>query len=116
MAESERVKKLNALIQEQLSGIIQKEIELPRGVLLTITKVETYKDLTGCKVFISVFPQEKTERVLKILSSQTYHLHQLLNKKLFIRKVPKLQFIQAREEESAQHLDRLLDEVERGQY
>ncbi len=110
--EVDRMQKINELLLQALGQVILKELEMPKSVLVTLIKVETSKDLDHCKVFVSVFPEKSTEDVLRILSSQAYNLHQALNKKLFIRRVPKLRFVEEKELKQAHKIDQLLHEVE----
>lgn len=108
---SERIKKINEVLREQLGRIILKEIDLPRTILVTVTKVETAKDLSQCKVFVSVIPERETREVLKILNKEAYNLHSCLNQVLFIRKVPKPTFLADEELKTAQRVDEILEKV-----
>jgi len=93
MTNLNRIEKINEFLKKELSKIILKEIGFPRDILVTITSVKTFKDLSECKVFVSVFPEKETKKVLEILNRSWYGLHQLLNKVLKIRRVPKLSFL-----------------------
>ncbi|PIP22394.1 MAG: hypothetical protein COX38_00830, partial [Candidatus Nealsonbacteria bacterium CG23_combo_of_CG06-09_8_20_14_all_39_25] len=64
---SKRIPRVNQLIKKELSQIVLKEIEFPKGVLVTVTRVEASLDLNQAKVFISSLPESHTERVLSIL-------------------------------------------------
>ncbi|MEK7193787.1 MAG: 30S ribosome-binding factor RbfA [Patescibacteria group bacterium] len=85
-----RVERVNNLIQEELSKIIVKELEFP--ALVTITEVETSKDLSQALVKFSVLPSEKSEEVLKILNKNLRHLQYLLMKKINIKPMPRISF------------------------
>lgn len=111
MSSGNRIEKINEVLKEQLGQAILKEVELPRGVLATITRVETTKDLNQAKVFVSVFPEDQTKVALAILVRCGYNLHQILNKKLRLRKVPKLRFLQDTQTSKELRLDELLDKV-----
>lgn len=115
MPTGNRIEKLNEVLKELLAQIVLREVELPRGVLATITRVETTRDLSQAKVFVSVFPENQTKPALAILVRCGYNLHQILNKKLRLRKVPKLRFLQDTQVIRELRLDELLDKVGDGQ-
>jgi ribosome-binding factor A len=109
-----RIKKVNRLIQEELGKIIQEVVELPRGVMVTITGVDTSADVKHAKIKVSVIPREKTKGVLEILGSNIFELQQMLNKKLILRYVPKIRFVIDRSQERVERIEELLEQ-EKGQ-
>ena len=111
MADSQRVNKVSKLIKEEFGRIILKEVDLPKGVLATITGVETFPNLQKSRVFVSVAPREKTEEVLKILKREIFSLQQNLNHKLRMRPVPKIEFFEDRKLEKGQEIERILDNL-----
>lgn len=104
----ERLPKINQLLKQELSRLILKELGSNRDVLVTLTDVSTAKDLSACSVFVSVFPKEKEEKAVDWLNRKSYHLHQFLNKRLSLRKVPKLNFRLDKEKEQFERLDQIL--------
>jgi len=111
MASSRRIKKINELIKRELGKIILKEIGFPKNILVTLTHTQTSKDLSECKVFVSVFPEKETENVLKILNKEIYTIQQVLNNRLFMKPIPKIKFLQDKELKKAQRVDKLLNEM-----
>ncbi len=93
MVEISRIDKINELVRQALSEVIRKEMELPQGTVVCVEKVSTTKDLNYSNVFVSVFPEWAEKQVLDILNKNSYILHKELNKKLVIRRVPKLKFL-----------------------
>ena len=61
---TERIKQINALLQSQLSGLLLKELDFKEGVIATVIKVDTTKDLSICRVFLSVMPEKETRKPL----------------------------------------------------
>lgn len=88
-----KIEKVNSLIQEELGQIILKEMDLPKDILITITRVETSVDFSNAKICISVFPEEKADWPVSVLKKSVYFLQQLLNKRLKMRPVPKIRFV-----------------------
>jgi ribosome-binding factor A len=97
---SNRVERVNSLLYRELSKIIQQDIEfsLPagrqaEGVLVTLSRVECTANLIEAKVYISVFPEENSEKIMKILNKLIYGIQQKVNKKLKMRPIPKIIFV-----------------------
>ncbi|MBL7053859.1 30S ribosome-binding factor RbfA [Patescibacteria group bacterium] len=87
-----RTIKINELIKRELSGIILKQINIPLGSFVTITKVETAADLVKTKIWISIFPDEYNEEILKIFNKNAGKLQDILNKRLSMKWVPRIKF------------------------
>ncbi len=109
----DRLVKVNELINIEIGKILQSELELPSGVFVTIVSVDTSRTLEHAKVKISVLPLEKADQVLKEIKNQIYDIQQILNKKLIMRKIPKIRFEIDTTEERASRIDRLLDIIEK---
>jgi ribosome-binding factor A len=108
-----RIEKINSLIKEEISKIIRKEIDLPENTLVTITRVETNRDLTECKVFFSCYPESKFDEVLKILEKEIYYIQGRLNKKLFLKRVPMIRFKKEKKIVEAAKIEEILEKLKR---
>ena len=108
---SERIKKVNELIKRELSQIILREIEFPKGVLATITRVETSPNLIQAKIYISALPEDKTIDVLKSLSYKIYSIQQLLNKRLKMRPMPKIEILEEKQTKEAGRIEEILEKI-----
>lgn len=110
---SNRISRVNQLIKRELSQIILKEFDFSPDILITLTKVETSSNLIQVKVYISVLPEAKTERILQILNQQIYQLQQKLNKRLKMRPIPRIKFVQEKETSEAGRIEEILEEIKR---
>ncbi|MBI4359232.1 MAG: ribosome-binding factor A [Candidatus Nealsonbacteria bacterium] len=108
---SNRLPRLNQIIQVEFGQILLREVEFPEGALVTITRVETAPNLSVAKVFISVFPEKRTPIVFKVLGAQIYFLQQKLNQKLEMRPIPRLIFCPEKETSAAGRVEELLEQV-----
>lgn len=104
-----RVLKVNELIKEELGKIIHNDIEIPKGTLLTITRVKTLANLSQAFAHISIIGND--EEVIDILKKNIYHIQQHLNKRLNMRPVPKIIFKQEEETEKAAKVEELLEKI-----
>ncbi|MDD5098235.1 MAG: 30S ribosome-binding factor RbfA [Candidatus Pacebacteria bacterium] len=107
----QRVEKINSLIQKELGSLILKEIDIYPGNLVTITRVECSGNLFEGKVFISVIPESNFEDILALLNRHIFFLQQRLNKKLRMRPVPRIQFLQEKKTIEAGRIEELLNKI-----
>jgi ribosome-binding factor A len=108
-----RIEKINSLIKRELSKIIEKEIEFPKNALVTLTRVITGEDLKETKVFFSCYPEEKFDEVLKILENEVHFIQRILNRKLFIKKVPKIKFAKEEKVLEAARIEEILEKLKK---
>jgi ribosome-binding factor A len=88
-----RIDKVNNSIKREISQIIQEELKDPRVGFVTITRVQTTKDLSLAKVFFSVLGSSvQADKVQDGLSSSAGFIRRLLAQRLRIRKMPELTF------------------------
>jgi len=106
-----RLEKVNSLIQHELGNIFLKEIDVFPGTLLTITRVECSTSLFQCKVFISVIPEDSFDNVLALLGRRIYDIQQILNKKLKMRPVPRIEFLKETKIKEASRIKELLAKI-----
>jgi ribosome-binding factor A len=109
---SERTRRIDHLLQEEISAIVQREVHDPRVGFVTITSVETTPDLRHAMVFASIIGDDAQRKAsMEALGrAMPFVRHQL--GKLRLRRVPNLHL---REDDSAQRGTRvmqLLDQVE----
>ena len=112
---SKRIQRVNQLIKKELGQILLREIEFPRDVLVTITRVETSVDLNQARVFLSCFPEDKTSQILEILHRQIYSIQQLLNRRLKMKFIPRIEFREERKTAEAGKIEELLEELKKGE-
>jgi len=106
-----RIDRVNALVQQELGEMIVREIEMPDGVLATITRVACSPDLEYAKVWISVLPTDRAASALEHLERATGTLQHLLLRKLSIKPVPKIRFFLDDSENRAARIETILDSL-----
>lgn len=104
---SQRIKKVNELLKHEVNQLLFKEIDF-YDILVTITEVNASPDLKQAKIKISVLPQEKGGSALKIIKKNIFQIQQDLNKRLYMRPVPKIRFEIDQTEIKAQRIEELL--------
>lgn len=94
--ETNRQKKIGALLQNDLVDILQGEIRKNgiSNLIISISKVSVTTDLSIAKVHLSVFPTDKAPEILAAIKTNTPLIkHDLAQRvKNQLRKVPNLSF------------------------
>tara|TARA_Y100000031_G_scaffold153164_1_gene197826 strand:+ start:773 stop:1126 length:354 start_codon:yes stop_codon:yes gene_type:complete len=112
--ESKRAQRVEGLVLEEISNILQREIKDPRIGFATITKVTVSDDLRHAKVFVSIMGNEKEKRnSLKGLHSATGFIRRELGHRVHLRYVPELVFKLDDSMEKSARILNLLSELKR---
>lgn len=89
---SNRIKKVNSLLEQEIGKIILRDFYFPEA-LVTLTRVDSFANLIGAKVYISVFPDKDIDKIIDTLNKGAYSIQQKINKILKMRPIPKIQFV-----------------------
>ncbi len=100
-------------IQKDLAVLIQREIDMSRAGLITLTGVDLSADYAHAKVYFSVLGAEP-EAATTILNDKAGWLHSQLYKLLHIHTVPTLKFIHDDQLARGLELSRLIDSANAG--
>ena len=92
--ESTRQSKIARLIQKELSEIFLLQAKSMNGVLVSVTAVRVSPDLSITRVYISVFPSERGDEIVKNLNSNMKSIRFDLGNRLRhqLRIIPELKF------------------------
>ncbi|MFH1894596.1 MAG: 30S ribosome-binding factor RbfA [Patescibacteria group bacterium] len=108
---SKRLQRINQLIKKEVSQLILKEIDFEPGILVTITRVETAKDLLDTNVFVSVFPENNFSKTIDFLNRKTSFLQKEINKSLRMKPLPRLHFLSEKETLKAGRIEEILEQL-----
>jgi ribosome-binding factor A len=101
-----RIKRLSKQIQKDLSEILSNlNRDYFRGKMISVSEVRLTQDLSIAKVFLSIFPSENSEEILKQIEAMTKQIRFELGNRIRhqVRKIPELRF----------SLDKTFDEIEK---
>lgn len=92
--ESTRQSKIARLIQKELSEIFLLQAKSINGVLVSVTAVRVSPDLSIARVYISVFPSERGDEIVKNLNCNMKSIRFDLGNRLRhqLRIIPELKF------------------------
>lgn len=94
--ESNRQKKIAGILQKDLVDVLQNAATSGglRGVIISVTKVAVTVDLSIAKVYLSIFPNEKSSELIEGIRSNTPAIrHELAQRTRHqLRRMPHLEF------------------------
>lgn len=94
--ETQRQKKINALLQQEITALLQGAIRTQgvKNLILSVSKVAINVDLSVAKVYLSIFPANKAAETLAGIKENKQVLKHDLAQRLRndLRKVPSLAF------------------------
>lgn len=102
--ESMRQQKVSRFIQKELGDIFLLDAKKASGILVSVTEVRISPDLGFAKVFLSIFPSDRGDEIIKNIQENIKSIRYELGKRVGkqLRIVPDLAF----------HLDTSLDYLE----
>jgi ribosome-binding factor A len=108
--EGTRINKIERLLQKELSELFRKQTAIMRGTLVTVSSVRVSPDLSMAKIYLSIFPSEKTQEIKdsieKNKKSIRYDLGQIVRMQL--RRIPELVFYIDDSLDYVENIDKLL--------
>lgn len=106
MNESNRQRKVAQIIQEDFAELFRKQAsESKQNFLVTVSDVKVTADLSIAKIYLSIFPQEFRDPVMKEIEAGKPAYRNFIGKKMGkqVRIIPEINF----------YLDTTLDDVEK---
>lgn len=107
--ETNRIEKVNSLIEHQLGPILHEFLEGQAG-LVTISKVETSRDMKWSKIWISILGGND-QAIMDSINNSIYDIQGRVNETFATKIIPRLQFFLDTSPRYAQHINELIDEI-----
>ena len=104
--ETTRQQKIAKQIQKDVAEIFQKV----RGSLVTVTAVRVSPDFGYAKIYVSVFPFERSAGMMKTLEQQNWFIRRALGQRIRnqLKNVPEIQFFLDDSLEYIEHIEQAL--------
>jgi ribosome-binding factor A len=105
-----RQNKIARLLQKELSLIFQQQTRATHGVMISVTRTKISPDLSICTAYLSVFPSEKGEEILKNINANSKQIRYELGTRVRnqMRIIPELRFFIDDSLDYIEHIDELL--------
>lgn len=112
MPQTHRLERVNQLIRQELSELLQRETKDPRlSGYISVNSVTTTPDLRYARVRVScVCEEEQKKKILDALSHSAGFFRSVMAKHLKMRRIPELHFIW---DESIERGSRLLEYMDK---
>ena len=112
MPPNRRTIRINQLLREELSRLVQVEIKDPRVRSVTITRVAATQDLSYADVYVRTLTEDApVEDAISGLESAEGFVRRRLGRELHLRRIPDFRFHADRALEHVQRIESLLDEA-----
>ena len=101
-----RQNKIARLLQKELSVIFQQQTRAMHGVMVSVTRTKISPDLSICTAYLSVFPSERGEEILKNIKANEKTIRYELGTRVRyqLRIIPELRFFI---DDSLDYIDRI---------
>ena len=99
-------------MQRDIAEIVQKEMaDATRVSLVTITMVRVSPDLAYAKIYVSVFPFERSNAILEAINEQSWLIRKILGARIRnqLKVVPELEWFIDDSLEYIENIDNLLN-------
>jgi len=106
-----RQQKVEKQIQKDMAEILQREMpEVTSGALVTVTAVRVSPDFAYAKVYVSIFPFNRHEQVMRSLGQHARPLRGLLGNRLRnqLKSIPEIQFFLDDSLEFIEHIEQAM--------
>ena len=108
--ETTRQNKIARLIQKELSEIFLLQTKSMPGVLVSVSIVRISPDMSYARVYLSVFPSERSEEIVKNINANMKSIRFELGIRVrhLLRIIPELKFFVDDSLDYAEKIDELL--------
>ena len=105
-----RQNRIARLLQKELSVIFQSQTRALHGVLVSVTRCRISPDLSICTAYLSVFPSEKAEEIVKNINANAKTVRYELGTRVRnqLRIIPELRFFVDDSLDYVERIDELL--------
>ena len=111
--ENTRQQKIARQIQRDIAEIFRKEAAaIVKGVMTTVTAVRVSPDFGYAKIYVSIFPFDRSETVLEALRTNNWLIRKALVQRVRnqLKNVPEIEFFIDDSLEYIENIDNLLKE------
>ena len=108
--ETTRQNKISRLIQKELSEIVLLQTKSMNGVLVSVSAVRISPDMSIARVYLSVFPSERSQEIVKNINDNMKSIRYELGTRVRhqLRIIPELKFFVDDSLDYAERIDELL--------
>ena len=105
--------RVGELVKQNLGQIfIKNEAKIPslNTKLITVTEVKMSSDLRSARAYVIPLGGKETKKIVNVLTEFSYLVRKALSKKLDIKFLPKLYFVEDKSFDYAERIEKLIKE------
>lgn len=106
-----RGQQIAEVIHRTVSEALLKEVDIPFGSFVTVSKVDLDPERKHAKVCLTVLPDSLALSTFRLVKTQTGQVQHRLNTTLRVKPVPRISFLLDKGEEKRHRIDKLLDHL-----
>lgn len=108
--DNKRMSMISRLIQKELGELFLLETKKTPGILITVSEVRVTPDLSQARVFLSIFPDNKADELIKAIQQNSATIRYDFGKRVHaqLRIIPELIFLKDDSEKIISRIDELL--------
>ena len=107
--DTNRIAKVNSLIEHELGPVLREFLENEKG-FVTITKVETSRDMKWARIWISILNGDD-DKILAAIEKNIYYIQGEVNKGFATKIIPRLQFSLDTSPRYVENIDKLIRKI-----
>lgn len=109
--DTHRTERVGSTIIKILSEYFAKELDFPVGIFVNITSVQVSEDIEHAKIWLAVMPKLQRKEALDFLNNNIYDIQGEINKKMVMRKKPRIRFLIDDREDNADRVEELIKKI-----
>jgi len=107
-----RMAKVNSLLRAEIAQILERDVEFPDSVMVSVVRVDAAKDLRTARVHVSIFNGDnKSDEIMKKLLSIRRFVRGRIGKVVRLKYTPELTFIEDTAIRDADRIHSLIRQV-----
>ena len=113
---SQRQLRVGELVKQNLGELLirnEAKIHLVNSKLITVTEVRTTQDLKTARVYVIPLGGADTRETVRILTEYSHLVRRALSKRLDIKFLPKLTFVEDNSFEYAEKIENIIKEIKK---
>ena len=106
-----KIERLNKLIMQEVSMILETEIKDQDIKFVTVTAVRTTSDLSYSKIYVTILNDERRKETMKALNNASGFVRKILADRIEVRHIPKIEFVYDESIEYGKNIETKIKEI-----
>ncbi len=108
---SRRIARVNEQVRALFAQLIERELSLKQGVIVTVVKADTTADLQHSKISLSIYPEGEEGYAITAVKNHLSDLQKKLHRNLTMKIRPHIHILSDHTESKASEIELLLKQI-----